>query len=577
MAKNKNPETVALSPKEASDLKKRIKDSSLPSSDIELMLGLIAFNQWLQERLSRAKLTIKRLRHLFGFKNESQKKSNQGDSNSGDSDEIGSDTSQVAANQIEDPNLPCDPKNKNKPPMVPQWNNDKNHGRMGADEYTGCEVITVEFDEKHLKHGECPRCAESNTSANVYSVEPKVLIFLNSSPLICGERYELKQARCLVCQTYFVAPTPEAIKDRPKYSPGCVSTLCIHHYYGGLPFKRIEKLQKLSGIPMPDATQYDKVDAFYQSSVKPVVNVLRQQAANGNSLFFDDTTGRILDQITQNKKAHHPEDKAAVHATALLSEHKGRRIYLFDTNKLTAGKQLKQTLETRTSEDPFTSMSDAIASNFPQLNENLLAKWVISLCLAHARRRFVELISKGDEDIALVLDIISRVYQHDRTCKDQQMDDAQRLAYHQTHSAPLMESLRIWLNNLILFKKVEPNSRLGEAITYLLKRWHCLTEFLRTPGAALDNNICEQAIKILIRYRKNSLFYRTYYGASIGDAMMSLIHTAASADINVFDYLTLLQIHTESVQAAPEQWLPWNYKETLTTMDEAVPDVLNSS
>ena len=42
-------------------------------------------------------------------------------------------------------------------------------------------------------------------------------------------------------------------------------------------------------------------------------------------------------------------------------------------------------------------------------------------------------------------------------------------------------------------KHVEPNSALGQAMNYMLKRWEPLTQFLREPGAPLDNNIAYAA------------------------------------------------------------------------------------
>ncbi|MCY2991432.1 MAG: transposase, partial [Planctomycetota bacterium] len=42
--------------------------------------------------------------------------------------------------------------------------------------------------------------------------------------------------------------------------------------------------------------------------------------------------------------------------------------------------------------------------------------------------------------------------------------------------------------------------------------------------SALDNNLCERALKMAIRHRKNSLFYKTLRGAAVGDLYMSLIH-----------------------------------------------------
>ena len=104
----------------------------------------------------------------------------------------------------------------------------------------------------------------------------------------------------------------------------------------------------------------------------------------------------------------------------------------------------------------------------------------------------------------------------------------------------------------------------------MIKRWEWLTQFLHEPGASLDNNICEQAIKVMIRYRNNSLFYRTFYGANIGDAMMSVLHTAINADTNIFDYLNTLQANAKAVKAEPEQWLPWNYQQTSTAQTQAL-------
>ena len=110
---------------------------------------------------------------------------------------------------------------------------------------------------------------------------------------------------------------------------------------------------------------------------------------------------------------------------------------------------------------------------------------------------------------------------------------------------------------------VEPNSGLGEAITYMIKYREELTRFLTTPGAPLDNNICEQALKRCILHRKNSLFYKTEHGAFIGDIFMSLIHTCSLMKVNALEYLIALQKNAARVFAEPSQWMPWNYKDVV--------------
>ena len=118
---------------------------------------------------------------------------------------------------------------------------------------------------------------------------------------------------------------------------------------------------------------------------------------------------------------------------------------------------------------------------------------------------------------------------------------------------------------------MEPNSGLGEAITYCLKRWDRLTLFLREAGAPLDSNLVERALKKGILHRKNSLFYKTENGAEVGDLFMSLIHTCELNEINPFDYLIELQKHAEELAKHPADWMPWNYRQALQQAGTSQP------
>jgi hypothetical protein len=134
---------------------------------------------------------------------------------------------------------------------------------------------------------------------------------------------------------------------------------------------------------------------------------------------------------------------------------------------------------------------------------------------------------------------------------------------HQEHSGPIMDELHAWLRAQFEKKEVEPNSGMGTAINYALRHWDRLTLFLRQPGAPLDSNIVERALKRAILHRKNSLFYKTENGAEVGDLFMSLIHTCELNGANPFDYLTELQKHATELAQNPAAWMPWNYRETL--------------
>ena len=286
-------------------------------------------------------------------------------------------------------------------------------------------------------------------------------------------------------------------------------------------------------------------------------------SAESKLTYFDDTTGKIINNVPLNNK------RKGVYTTAIASEVDEHLIYLFITSNRYAGENLKNILDARTTTDSLITMCDASRNNIPkEMDEDLLSRWIFCFCLAHSRREFFEVFNFFSKECELVLDILGEIYGNDDFCKKNKLSDLERLIYHQTHSLPLMESLKQWLNNKLLHKETEPNSGFGSAIKYMLKHWLGLTQFLRHEGAPLDNNLCERAIKVVIRHRRNSLFYRTDFGAQVGDALMSIIHTAKQNGADVVDYLNQLQIYHEQVAMDPDDWLPWNYQETMAIIND---------
>ena len=177
-------------------------------------------------------------------------------------------------------------------------------------------------------------------------------------------------------------------------------------------------------------------------------------------------------------------------------------------------------------------MCDALTRNLPKLPPKL--EVIVSHCLAHARRRFVEVVANFPEECRHALETLGEVCSCDAQAREQGMPPEARLHFHQERSGPVMAGLEAWLRAQFAEKKVEPNSGLGEVITYLLKHWDPLTLFLRKAGAPPDNNICARALKKAILHRRNSLFYKTENGAHMGDLYVSLIHTCEPSGANTF-------------------------------------------
>ena len=73
MSTTAKPEKIQLTAEEANSLKFRIiqiNNEILSEADKKILTGLISFSIWLGDQLDLAKLTILKLRTLFGIKTE---------------------------------------------------------------------------------------------------------------------------------------------------------------------------------------------------------------------------------------------------------------------------------------------------------------------------------------------------------------------------------------------------------------------------------------------------------------------------------------------------------------------------
>jgi transposase len=415
----------------------------------------------------------------------------------------------------------------------------KGHGRHSADIYAASEKVTVSHV---LKPGNsCPGCEKGK----VYPTTPGIIVRILGTAPLGATSWELEKLRCNLCGEVFTARLPDTAGDK-KYDESAGAIISLLKYGSGLPLNRLEALQESLGIPLAASTQWDIIEKT-ADRIHPAYQELIRHAAQGVLLHNDDTTMKIL-------AAQGEGERRGTFTTGILSVTDQRKIALFFTGHKHAGENMNDLLRQRHPDRaPPLQMCDALSRNAPKEFLTILAH-----CLAHARRNFVDIAESFMEECRYVIEILAEVYRNDAFAKD--MIPHERLVYHQAHSGPLMEHLHKWMNDQFDEKKVEPNSVLGKAFSYMLKHWEPLTLFLRVEGTPLDNNVCERALKMAIRHRRNSLFYKTMHGAYIGDLFMSIIHTCRLSKVNPFDYLVALQKNTHEVFASPEKWLPWNYR-----------------
>jgi len=548
----KQPEDVHLSREEGEARLERIEQNALSTEDRQLLVKLLTFYFWLLFALREAKLSLKRIKALvFGEKPKKPKPPSSGGAtgNGRPGEEVGP-TSAAPGESSSPASLPSE---KKSPPP--------GHGRHGAEVYRAAQ--TVECRHEELAVGErCPACGRGTW----YRLLPGVEMRLDGNALLSAVRYELEKLRCSACGQIFTASVPVAA-GAEKYTPRARAVLALARYYLGLPWYRLEGLQAVVGVPVPDATQWDQVEHVGDCTY-PVFQQLEKRAAQGEGIFQDDTPQRILALSEENQQARaraqaqgktKTDERTGRQTTALIVQVGEHRICLYYTGRRHAGENLGALLTKREpGRDKPLVMSDALSSN--KAGEDDLIR---CHCLAHGRRKFSELDEAFPAESAVVVNALKDVFDHDEYTRAEQMPAQERLAYPQRKSGPIMKRLKRWLEEQTAQGLVEPNSSLGKAIAYLLDHWETLTRFLHEPGAPLDNNLAERALKLAIRQRKNSLFYATEQSAYIASILTSVIASCVQAGGKALDYLVAVQDHRQEVVANPGAWLPWNYEAAL--------------
>ena len=535
----------------------------------ELISRMVATLVWLFQLLEKEGVTMRILRRAFLGRARSSERTEDVLGKQGSEEETASDESPSEGQEEDKDDQPREAdeeeeeeedqqqqeqENREQEKQEPeQKEKRKGHGRNGVDKYPGAERVPIPHRE--LKHGDsCPSCGKGAVYAQK---TPGNILRIKGRSLLEAKVYQPERLRCGLCGEVHTAELPSEAGDE-IYDESAGSIIALMKYGSGMPFYRMGKLQEGFGVPLPASTQWDIVKEVSQR-VEAAYHFLIYLAAQGE-VFYNDDTGMTILELKPDPDL--PPDRTGIFTSGVVVQAGEHTISLFFTGRRHAGERLNEVLQKRDSNLPTPiQMSDAVSRNVPQDAATQQAN-----CNSHGRRNFVKIADHFPEDCRRILEDFRAVYRNDAETKKQQMNPEERLRYHQEHSGPVLEALKEWMEEQLEGRRVEPNSALGNAMNYLQNHWEKLTLFLRVPGAPLDNNICERALKKAILHRKNALFYKTENGARVGDLFMSLVHTCRLNDANPFDYLTELQKHKVEVQASPQNWMPWNYRAALESL-----------
>lgn len=113
-------------------------------------------------------------------------------------------------------------------------------------------------------------------------------------------------------------------------------------------------------------------------------------------------------------------------------------------------------------------------------------------CLAHARRKFVDLAETGKSQIAYqAIELIGGLYAIEQDVKT--LDDQQRRPVRQACGKPIADKLHQWLQ--ANRPKVPYGSVTAKTIDYMLKRRVALTRYLDDGRLPINNDWVENQMR----------------------------------------------------------------------------------
>jgi transposase len=186
---------------------------------------------------------------------------------------------------------------------------------------------------------------------------------------------------------------------------------------------------------------------------------------------------------------------------------------------------------------------------------------VLAYCWSHFRRRFYDIAKAGNAPIANeALTRIGDLYAVEADIRGRTADE--RRDQRQTRTRPLVEALRIWLDEQLM--RVPGRSPIAEAMRYGTSHWRGLCHFLDDGRIEIDTNVVERSIRPIALSRKNALFAGSDEGGANWAIIASLVETAKLNGVNPHACLTdtLTKLVNRWPASRIDELMPWVYAKT---------------
>jgi transposase len=323
---------------------------------------------------------------------------------------------------------------------------------------------------------------------------------------------------CKCCQVLVQEPVAAQIIDGGVPASGLVAHTLISRFVDHLPYYRQEAINARSGVHTPRST-LAQWSGRAGAALEPLYDVHKRFVLRDGVLHADETPVAMLDPgAGKTRRAYvWAYARGAFDATPGV-------VYDFCLGR-GAHYPIKFLGPPREGEQGWrgTLVRDEYGAYDSVLDAKKHPGRIAAGCLAHARRKFDELIKHNASVVAPeALRRIAEIYRAERELVA--MSAAHRLAARRQATEPLWKRLRTWLETER--GKVPDGSATAKALDYSLKHWTALTRNLLDGDVPVDNNHLENQIRPWAMGRRAWLFTGSELAGQRAAVVMSLVQSA---------------------------------------------------
>lgn len=340
-----------------------------------------------------------------------------------------------------------------------------------------------------------------------------------------------------------IADLPAQPIDKCIAGPGLLSQLVIDKYVDHLPLHRQMQRFERAGVKLPYSTISDWVAAT-SKLITPLYDLLVKQTLAATYLQADETPCPVLDK---DKKGKTYRGYYWIYQDCI------NRLVVFDYQ------------EGRNKDGPSAMLENfkgILQTDGYGVYDDIAEKSGITSihCMAHARRYFIEAMDSDHVRAEYALDLIQQLYIIEKNCTARKLTVAERTTVRTEQALLILQLTGDWMKNQ--YQQVLPQSPIGKALAYSLKRWDKLSIYATDGKLQIDNNIIENSVRPTAVGRRNYLFAGSHEAARRSAMLYSLLGTCKLHRVNpanwLTDVLSRIASHRKKdlAQLLPQNWIP---------------------